>query len=32
MRSTPISPEMAVFEITSEGVKIHESRGGNLAE
>jgi KaiC/GvpD/RAD55 family RecA-like ATPase len=24
MRSTPISPEMSVFEITSEGIKIHE--------
>jgi archaeal flagellar protein FlaH len=32
MRSTPISPEMFVFEITSEGIKIHEPRGGNLAE
>lgn len=32
MRSTPIAPEMYVFEITSEGIKIHESREGNLAE
>jgi len=32
MRSTPISPEMSVFEITSEGIKIHESRGENIAE
>lgn len=27
MRSTPISPEMSIFEITSEGIVIHESRG-----
>jgi KaiC/GvpD/RAD55 family RecA-like ATPase len=32
MRSTPISPEMAVFEITSKGIKIQESGSGNLAE
>jgi len=32
MRSTPISPEMSVFDITSEGIKIHESGGENLAE
>jgi archaeal flagellar protein FlaH len=25
MRSTPISPEMSVFEITSEGIKIRDS-------
>lgn len=31
MRSTPISPEMSLFEITSEGIIIHESGGGNLA-
>jgi KaiC/GvpD/RAD55 family RecA-like ATPase len=30
MRSTPISPEMSVFEITSEGIKIHESGGESL--
>ncbi len=27
MRSTPISPEMFIFEITSEGIVIRESRG-----
>jgi flagellar protein FlaH len=32
MRSTPISPEMSVFDITSEGIKIHESGGESLAE
>ncbi|AYK15949.1 MAG: ATPase domain-containing protein [Methanosarcina flavescens] len=32
MRSTPVSPEMSVFEITSEGIKIRESGGGNLVE
>lgn len=32
MRSTPISPEMSVFEITSEGIKIQESGGENLAK
>jgi archaeal flagellar protein FlaH len=32
MRGTPISPEMYIFEITSEGIKIHESRGEILAE
>jgi KaiC/GvpD/RAD55 family RecA-like ATPase len=32
MRSTPIAPEMYVFEITSGGLKIYESRGGSLAE
>lgn len=32
MRSTPISPEMSVFDITSEGIKIHEFGGENLAE
>ena len=32
MRSTPISPEMSVFEITCEGIKIHESGGGSLGE
>ena len=32
MRGTPISPEMYIFEITSEGIKIHESGGGILAE
>ncbi len=32
MRSTPISPEMSVFEITSNGIKIHESGGGSLGE
>jgi len=31
MRSTPISPEMSLFEITSEGINIRESGGGNLA-
>ena len=31
MRSTPISPEMSLFEITSEGITIRESGGGNLA-
>jgi archaeal flagellar protein FlaH len=32
MRSTPISPEMSIFEITSEGINIRDSGGGNLAE
>ncbi|WP_345740016.1 ATPase domain-containing protein [Methanosarcina thermophila] len=32
MRSTPVSPEMSIFEITSEGIKIRESGGGNLVE
>jgi len=32
MRSTPISPEMSVFDITSEGIKIHESGRESLAE
>jgi KaiC/GvpD/RAD55 family RecA-like ATPase len=32
MRSTPISPEMSVFEITSEGIKIQESGGESLAK
>lgn len=32
MRSTPISPEMSIFEITSEGIKIHDSGGGSFAE
>ncbi|MCO5381280.1 MAG: hypothetical protein NHB15_03515 [Methanosarcina barkeri] len=32
MRGTPISLEMYIFEITSEGIKIHESGGGILAE
>lgn len=32
MRSTPISPEMSVFDITSEGIKIHEYGGESLAE
>jgi archaeal flagellar protein FlaH len=31
MRSTPISPEMSLFEITSEGINIRDSGGGNLA-
>ncbi|HHV25342.1 MAG: ATPase domain-containing protein [Methanosarcina sp.] len=30
MRSTPISPEMSIFEITSEGIKIHDSGGGKF--
>jgi KaiC/GvpD/RAD55 family RecA-like ATPase len=32
MRSTPISPEMSVFEITSEGIKIRESGGESPGE
>ncbi|AKB78595.1 hypothetical protein MSHOH_2112 [Methanosarcina horonobensis HB-1 = JCM 15518] len=32
MRSTPISPDMSIFEITSEGIKIHETKGGSLVE
>ena len=32
MHSTPISPEMSVFDITSEGIKIHESGGESHAE
>lgn len=32
MRSTPISPEMSIFEITSEGIKIHDSGGESFAE
>lgn len=31
MRSTPISPDMSIFEITSEGITIRESGGGSLA-
>lgn len=32
MRSTPISPDMSVFEITSEGIKIRESGGTELVD
>lgn len=32
MRSTPISPDMSVFEIRSEGIRIHEPEGGSLVE
>jgi flagellar protein FlaH len=32
MRSTPISPDMTLFEITSKGIKIHETKGGSLVE
>lgn len=32
MRSTPISPDMSIFEITSEGIRIHETKGGSLVE
>ena len=32
MRSTPISPDMSIFEITSEGIEIHEPKGGSLVE
>ncbi|MDM7918852.1 MAG: ATPase domain-containing protein [Methanosarcina sp.] len=32
MRSTPITPDMSIFEITSEGIKIHETKGGSLVE
>ncbi len=32
MRSTPISPDMSVFEITSEGIKIRVSGGTELVD
>ncbi len=32
MRSTPISPDMSIFEITPEGIEIHEPKGGSLVE
>ncbi|MDI9394252.1 MAG: ATPase domain-containing protein [Euryarchaeota archaeon] len=32
MRSTPISLDMSIFEITSEGIKIRDAEGENLVE